>query len=833
MSSPAADGTPCGNDACAVGAACVDAVCVPGAVVDFDADADGSRTVLCGGGDCDDSDDTVFPGAGEDSALLCSDGRDNDCDFAVDALDPGCGTSRVCDSGWCWENPLPDGYTGTALWPNGDREVWVGGRGVAHGLAEEGELLAFVNEELTFNGVPIFVLDLWGSSATDIWGVGYAQGNVLLHYDGAWSVAPAPVPGMDKLFGFASDDIWAVGVLGSVMHYDGVAWVPVHDATFGLAALHGSAPDDVWFGGNGSTLLHWDGAQFEETVVVGSSGFSAIAAVAADDVWASDGVGLMHFDGATWTRPAGSTPVGVTTLFAASSTDIWAGGRNGSAHHFDGATWQFMQVGGIYSTMTQMRGASGADVWAAGTGGSLAHFDGVGWSAAASRFPPSLLMVDVETTRNASGEVDAWATARDWATGGVVNMRRTADGVWLPDPGPADFVGFVITATSSDDVWFLGEGFAHFDGVDWTVESTAPGGRIINDACSTSPGSVWAVGSNFGSIDEVFFYKNLGNGWELDLELDDLPRSNSPPMFVAVFGCFGPFITWRAAGERSAVLVAPSGRRTEGGERAAVPVLPSGRRTESGERSAVPVVPSGRRTRPAVRSAVPVAVVAGSGLRVAVAAVAGCFGPFITSRGASERSALPLAVVGAASSAGRVGVRCMLPVAFMAAGRGVARGACGRPLAAAGRPCARRRRGPRRPLRLPPRAPAADRRPERRGPAGACSAAVRAAGSPCCRASFNAACVCVLLSCVGVGAASRASCDVVVRASRACVFVRASADDSASRVCVAELVRCDDDSLSLPCDVDASLRSCEDDASARVCDDATLSRVCCDDASFA
>ena len=57
-----------------------------------DNDGDGFGPLECMGGDCDDSDPRVFPGARE----LCSDRRDNDCDLAVDCADSDCVNTDVC-----------------------------------------------------------------------------------------------------------------------------------------------------------------------------------------------------------------------------------------------------------------------------------------------------------------------------------------------------------------------------------------------------------------------------------------------------------------------------------------------------------------------------------------------------------------------------------------------------------------------------------------------------------------------------------------------------------------------------------------------------------------
>ena len=51
-----------------------------------DADGDGYPDIGCGGSDCDDSDFTANPGAGEN----CVDGVDNDCNGLVDGDDPAC-----------------------------------------------------------------------------------------------------------------------------------------------------------------------------------------------------------------------------------------------------------------------------------------------------------------------------------------------------------------------------------------------------------------------------------------------------------------------------------------------------------------------------------------------------------------------------------------------------------------------------------------------------------------------------------------------------------------------------------------------------------------------
>ncbi|RJR19561.1 MAG: hypothetical protein C4581_04740 [Nitrospiraceae bacterium] len=57
-----------------------------------DADNDGFTASFCGGTDCVDTDPVIYPGAPE----ICSDGKDNNCNSAVDCKDSACSTDTGC-----------------------------------------------------------------------------------------------------------------------------------------------------------------------------------------------------------------------------------------------------------------------------------------------------------------------------------------------------------------------------------------------------------------------------------------------------------------------------------------------------------------------------------------------------------------------------------------------------------------------------------------------------------------------------------------------------------------------------------------------------------------
>jgi hypothetical protein len=141
---------------------------------------------------------------------------------------------------------------------------------------------------------------IWGSSATNLWGVAGGAPDVrdcLWHYDGKkWSRATAGTPITENtgnkavyaIWGSASNDIWTFGrkinfgVLSAfIMHYDGARWsdaTPSNVASLSsvLYAVYGRNRNDIWAGGD-EYLLHYNGNSWSEYKIADSLGISTIA----------------------------------------------------------------------------------------------------------------------------------------------------------------------------------------------------------------------------------------------------------------------------------------------------------------------------------------------------------------------------------------------------------------------------------------------------------------------------------------------------------------------------------------------------------------------------
>lgn len=139
---------------------------------------------------------------------------------------------------------------------------------------------------------------IWGSSATDVWGVNGDALDVrdcLWHYDGReWTRATEGTPITEhtgnkvvySVWGSAQNDVWAFGrkinqgILSAfMMHFDGNQWVDATPANVSalnsnLYCTYATAADNIWVGGY-EYALHYTGSNWEtyklaDSIIIGS-----------------------------------------------------------------------------------------------------------------------------------------------------------------------------------------------------------------------------------------------------------------------------------------------------------------------------------------------------------------------------------------------------------------------------------------------------------------------------------------------------------------------------------------------------------------------------------
>jgi hypothetical protein len=182
-------------------------------------------------------------------------------------------------------------------------------------------------------------------------------------------------------------DVWAIGSSGGdtpagnttwVLHYDGTAW---REVPFPF----GSTPSTMYFTGAAVTGGHlW---------LVGTKGSLAV-------IQESDGQGWRTHQPPTRCVRGGTSTGGMpnfcnlTSIIAFAPNDVWAGGNGSwsgyqgpSLFHWDGATWQTVDVGADQQqfAFNAIAGRSSKDLWAVGNlfnSGTpyVVHGDGSSWT---------------------------------------------------------------------------------------------------------------------------------------------------------------------------------------------------------------------------------------------------------------------------------------------------------------------------------------------------------------------------------------------------------------------------------------------------------------------
>jgi len=120
--------------------------------------------------------------------------------------------------------------------------------------------------------------NIWGNTPDNIYIVGHCSNSngEIWHFNGkSWSVVTLPIAqrSLNGIYGFSSNDIWAVGGKGQnsydnsyVLHFNGFSWNEI-DLNAGqvLITVWGANSEDVWTGGV-NNLFHFDGTNWKKVI---------------------------------------------------------------------------------------------------------------------------------------------------------------------------------------------------------------------------------------------------------------------------------------------------------------------------------------------------------------------------------------------------------------------------------------------------------------------------------------------------------------------------------------------------------------------------------------
>jgi hypothetical protein len=122
----------------------------------------------------------------------------------------------------------------------------------------------------------------------------------------------------------------------------------------GFSGIWGTATDDVWAVGQGGFLVHFDGVSWDTTAFpVAANAFYSIWGASPAELWAV-GDGIIRYDGAAWTSDEGHS---CQEVWGYANDNVFATCWGNAFLRFDGATWQ--QLGGQPTGIARANGIWG------------------------------------------------------------------------------------------------------------------------------------------------------------------------------------------------------------------------------------------------------------------------------------------------------------------------------------------------------------------------------------------------------------------------------------------------------------------------------------------
>lgn len=342
-----------------------------------------------------------------------------------------------------------------------------------------------------------------------------------------------PVPfgrDLDKVFGFADDDIWAVGERGTVLRKKSgvITTLPVPAAT-NLHAIWGSSPTSVWVAGDDGHLFRWDGTAWTPFTRPGSGAIYDLFGLDANNIWAAGQNGALRWDGAMWRAeslpgPAIGGAYDLRGVHATATNNVWVAGYPSAVLRYDGATWQQVGTpipGRTTDTYRDVVSFSATNAWIVGVNvnnNGAWQWNGASWTGfrinSSGQAAVALFGLDSRNLWAGGPQFTASFDGFTWTTdalGGVNDLR----GLWSNKSGLVWVVGAASLFLRSDsqslysyltsdtlwrtwaqspsDIWAVGsQSIARYNGSTWTVQKGPQmGGSTYRGIWGISPTEVW------------------------------------------------------------------------------------------------------------------------------------------------------------------------------------------------------------------------------------------------------------------------------------------------------------------------------------------------------
>ncbi len=225
---------------------------------------------------------------------------------------------------------------------------------------------------------------VWASTENDIWAVG--ELGTLLHYNGSyWKLFVSPTRKTLHAIDGRVGDVWAAGDNGIILHFDGGSWAVDPATPNGTNAYRAvamaAATGDVFIGDNAGDLYgRVDGGWQPIEPFVAHIG--AMHAFAVDDLYVAGtpatpgSAGIGHWDGMVWTAIQDVTEASFTSMAATANDQLVLGATNCALYQVTNQVLSQVAFAACDGGITATAATTAGDVFVAGNG-FIAHYDGM------------------------------------------------------------------------------------------------------------------------------------------------------------------------------------------------------------------------------------------------------------------------------------------------------------------------------------------------------------------------------------------------------------------------------------------------------------------------
>lgn len=132
---------------------------------------------------------------------------------------------------------------------------------------------------------------------------------------------------IEDVWGSGAQDVFTVGLSGTIQHFDGTRWtVQPTGTTSSLRAVWGSGPADVWAVGNTGTSHHYESSDWTYQRVPTSETLRSVWGADGIVFTAGDGGALFRNEGSGWVAMERPTGTRMNAVHGRSPTDVFAAG---------------------------------------------------------------------------------------------------------------------------------------------------------------------------------------------------------------------------------------------------------------------------------------------------------------------------------------------------------------------------------------------------------------------------------------------------------------------------------------------------------------------------